>query len=154
MDVSPRHRSSIDPGLVPAALWTRAYLRRCATTIGSTGLTIALRRTDGTSSRFRTQVLPAGLDDPATSLHVERTVKFLLWSRGSADVLLSGPRAPELCAALETTYSANGPRAFDADFLRKVFERPLSFRPVTEAELPAESAAQATNWPWASKPAW
>lgn len=141
MDAAPRHRSSIDPGLVPAALWTRAYLRRCAATAGSSELTIALRRTDGTASLFRTQVLAAGIDDSATYLHVERTVKFLLWSRGGSDVLLSGPRAAMLATRLQADYAPSGARAFDADFFRKVFEKPLSFSAVTEAELPLASAS-------------
>lgn len=141
MDVAPRHRSSIDPGLVPAALWTRAYLSRCAATTGSSELTIALRRTDGTASLFRTQVLAPGADDAATYLHVERTVKFLLWSRGGSDVLLSGPQAPTLTARLKADYAPSGARAFDADFFRQVFEKPLSFSAVTEAELPGASAA-------------
>lgn len=141
MDVAPRHRSSIDPGLVPAALWTRAYLRRCAATTGSSELTIALRRTDGTASLFRTQVLAPGADDAATYLHVERTVKFLLWSRGGSDVLLSGPQAHTLTARLKADYAPSGARAFDADFFRQVFEKPLSFSAVTEAELPGASAA-------------
>jgi predicted NBD/HSP70 family sugar kinase len=141
MDVAPRHRSSIDPGLVPAALWTRAYLRRCAATDGASELTIALRRTDGTASLFRTQVLAAGVDDAATYLHVERTVKFLLWSRGGSDVLLSGPQAATLTARLKADYAPSGKRGFDADFFRKVFEKPLSFSAVTEAELPGAFAA-------------
>lgn len=141
MDVTPRHRSSIDPGLVPAALWTRAYLRRCATTASSTELTIALRRADGTASLFRTQVLARGVDDSATYLHVERTVKFLLWSRGACEVLLCGPEAGILRTRLQADYEAAGERAFDADFFRKVFEAPLLFRCVTAAELPAASAS-------------
>jgi predicted NBD/HSP70 family sugar kinase len=141
MDVTPRHRSSIDPGLVPAALWTRAYLRRCATTAGSTELTIALRRADGTASLFRTQVLARGVDDSATYLHVERTVKFLLWSRGACEVLLCGPEAGILRTRLQADYEAAGERAFDADFFRKVFEAPLLFRCVAAAELPAASAS-------------
>ncbi len=141
MDVTPCHRSSIDPGLVPASLWTRAYLRRCATTAGSTELTIALRRTDGTASLFRTRVLPRGVDDAATYLHVERTVKFLLWSRGASEVLLCGPEAGNLGPRLAADYQTSGERAFDADFFRKVFEKPLSFRCVTDAELPASSAS-------------
>ncbi len=141
MDVAPRHRSSIDPGLVPAVLWTRAYLRRCAASAGSTELTIALRRTDGTASLFRTQVLAAGVDDSATYLHIERTVKFLLWSRSGSDVLLSGPEAATLAARLQADYAASGVRAFDADFFRKVFEKPLSFSAVTEAELPLASSS-------------
>jgi len=141
MDVAPRHHSSIDPGLVPAVLWTRAYLRRCAASAGSTELTIALRRTDGTASLFRTQVLAAGVDDSATYLHIERTVKFLLWSRSGSDVLLSGRQAATLAARLQADYAPSGVRAFDADFFRKVFEKPLSFSAVTEAELPLASSS-------------
>jgi predicted NBD/HSP70 family sugar kinase len=141
MDVSPRHRSSIDPGLVPAALWTRAYLRRCAATAGSSELTVALRRADGTASVFRTQVLAAGVDDTATYRHVERTVKFLLWSRGGSEVLLCGPRATALTTRLESDYAPSGGRAFDADFFRKVFEKPLGFSAVPEDGLPAASAS-------------
>lgn len=141
MEIAPRHRSPIDPGLVPAALWTRAFLRRCAQTPGSSGLTIALRRQDGTASRFRTEVLAPGVDDAANHLHVERTVKFLLWSRGAPDVLLSGPAAATLVARLEADYSPAGRRAFDGGFLRQVFERPLTFRAVAADELPPPVSA-------------
>jgi predicted NBD/HSP70 family sugar kinase len=141
MDVAPRHRSSIDPGLVPAALWTRDYLRRCDRTEGSTDLTIALRREDGTASLFHTQLLAYGVDDDATYLHVERTIKFLLWSRGASDILLCGPEAAQLALRLQADYSAVGCRAFDADFFRKVFERPLIFQTIDASGLPVASAA-------------
>lgn len=141
MDLAPRHRSPIDPGLMPAALWTRAFLRRCARTPGSSELAIALRRLDGTASVFRTHVLARGVDDAANHRHVERTVKFLLWSRGAPEILLCGQEAGPLAERLQADYSPAGDRAFDADFLRKVFEHPLSFRAVAPAELPATSSA-------------
>ena len=141
MDAAPRHRSSIDPGLVPAVLWTRDYLRHCDRTGGSTELTIALRREDGTASLFRTQVLAGGVDDEATYLHVERTVKFLLWSRGASDILLCGHEAAGLVLRLQADYSPKGCRAFDANFFCKVFERPLLFREVSASELPVASTA-------------
>ena len=141
MDVSPRHRSAIDPGLVPAALWTRGYLSRCENTAGSSELTIALRRDDGTASLLRTKVLAHGVDDAATYLHVERTVKFLLWSRGASDILLCGPEAATLTQRLQADYSPEGARSFDANFFRKVFERPLTFGVVATSGLPAASTA-------------
>jgi len=141
MDVTPRHRSAIDPGFVPAALWSRAYLRRCAGTSGSSALTIALRRQDGTASLFSTQVLARGVDDAATYRHVERTLKFLLWSRGGSEIQLSGSEADHLASRLQADYAPTGDRAFDADFFRKVFERPLSFRTVTSEELPVAAAS-------------
>jgi predicted NBD/HSP70 family sugar kinase len=141
MDVTPRHRSIIDPDLVPASLWTRAYLRRCASTSGSTGLTIALRRADGTASLFRTQVLAIGVDDASTYQHVERSVKFLLWSRGGSEVLLSGPSAEKWVVQLRNDYALKGVRSFDADFFQRVFEKPLAFFCASEAELPTPSAS-------------
>ena len=141
MDAAPRHRSPIDLGLVPAVLWTRDYLRRCERAAGSTELTIALRREDGTASLFCTRVLARGVDDAATYLHVERTVKFLLWSRGASEILLCGSEAAPLALRLQADYSSTGCRAFDADFFRKAFERPLSFRVVDASALPTASAA-------------
>jgi predicted NBD/HSP70 family sugar kinase len=141
MDAAPRHRSPIDPGLIPAVLWTRDYLTRCERTAGSTELTIALRREDGTASLFCTRVLARGVDDAATYLHVERTVKFLLWSRGASEILLCGSEAAPLALRLQADYSSTGCRAFDADFFRKAFERPLSFRVVDASALPTASAA-------------
>jgi predicted NBD/HSP70 family sugar kinase len=141
MEATPRHRSAIDPKLMPAALWTRAYLRRCARTAGSSDLTIALRREDGTASLFATKVLPRGTDEAATYLHVERTVKFLLWSRGASEIMLCGDEAALLTEKLRRDYSAQGERAFDADFFRKVFEKPLAFRSVSAEELPVASTS-------------
>ena len=141
MDAAPRHRSPIDPGLIPAVLWTRDYLTHCECTAGSTELTIALRREDGTASLFCTRVLARGVDDAATYLHIERTVKFLLWSRGASEILLCGSEAAPLALRLQADYSSTGCRAFDADFFRKAFERPLSFRVVDASALPTASAA-------------
>lgn len=119
MTPRPRHTSPIDPGFVPASLWTRNFLATCARTAGSSALAIGLRRPDGTASVFRTQVLPAGAGDADNFLHVERTVKFLLWARGGDEVLLSGPLAaswpgrfavsmsPAAFARLTLTLSAN-----------------------------------------------
>ena len=141
MTPSPRHVSPIDPGFVPASLWTRDFLAACASTPGSSALAIGLRRPDGTASVFRTRLLPAGPGDADNLLHVERTVKFLLWARGGDEVLLSGALAAPLAEALRRQYVAGGARAFDAEFVRKLFERPLTFNVVDETGLPAESAS-------------
>lgn len=141
MEITPRYRSPIDPGLVPAVLWTRGYLRQCAANPQSTALTLALRRKDGTASLFQTTVLPEGHDDVATYLHVERTVKFLLWSRGAPEVFLCGKGAPALTRRLQVDYAPAGKRAFDAEFFQRIFEQPLTFRTVETAELPNPSSA-------------
>jgi len=137
----PRFISSIDPHLVPAALWTRAFLKRCQHTPGSSELHLALSRPDGTASRFQTLVLPEGPQSPESLQHVERTVKFLLWARGGNQVLLAGPHAPAFAQALQDIYSATGARAFDANFFKKLFEKPLTFTATTVDALPVASTA-------------
>ncbi len=129
MAALPRYLSKIDPHLVPASLWTRDHLRRCDALAGSTALTIALKRDDGTASLFRTKLLPAGTDDAANYLHAERTVKFLLWSRGAPEVLMCGPLATSLAESLQVAYSPAGSRAFDADFFFRIFQKPFASVP-------------------------
>ena len=142
MKVSPRYTSSIDPDFVPASLWTKEFGKLCQNTPGSSVLAIGLSRPDGTASVFRTMLLPASSTNDADNLlHVERTVKFLLWARSGNLVLLSGEHAPALAKELQAMYAPGGVRAFDADFARKLFELPLTFRAVAEHDLPAESTS-------------
>jgi predicted NBD/HSP70 family sugar kinase len=141
MQIQPRFVSPIDPGLVPAALWTKAFLQKCRTTAGSSELHLALRRPDGTASRFQTWVLPEGATSTDNLKHIERTIKFLLWARGGNEILIAGTHATAFAQALQGIYSAQGSRAFDAQFFKKLFEKPLTFTPTTVDALPAESTA-------------
>jgi predicted NBD/HSP70 family sugar kinase len=141
MQIQPRFVSPIDPGLVPAALWTKAFLQKCRTTAGSSELHLAIRRPDGTASRFQTWVLPEGATSTDNLKHIERTIKFLLWARGGNEILIAGTHATAFAQALQGIYSAQGSRAFDAQFFKKLFEKPLTFTPTTVDALPAESTA-------------
>jgi hypothetical protein len=103
MKLSPRHIAAIDPGFVPASLWTKEFLKLCRQTPGSTPLAIGLARPDGTASVFRTLVLPSSPSNDADNLlHVERTVKFLLWARSGHEVMLAGEQAPALVPVLQS----------------------------------------------------
>ena len=139
--VRPRLVAQADPGLIPASLWTREYLSLARANKGVGELIICLTRPDGTASRFTTLVPPEGAMDADAWLHVERTVKFLFWSRGGDRVLLSGARAEEYARRLSACYAPAGLRAFDAEFNLQLFERELSFQTVAMGVLPQESTA-------------
>lgn len=139
--VRPRFVAQADPGLIPASLWTREYLSSARESKGVGELIICLTRPDGTASRFTTLVPREGAMDADAWLHVERTVKFLLWSRGGDRVLLSGARAEEYARRLSACYAPSGLRAFDADFNLRLFERELSFQAVARGALPPESTS-------------
>lgn len=130
LDVPVRHRPEIDPGFLPAALWTRAYEAAVRKTRG-VPLGLALVRQDGTVFTHETRILPESAAHAALNRrHVERLVKFLLWQKGGSQVLVRGSRA--LARALARAYSAKGARAFDRDFLgRRVFGAPIEVKAVS-----------------------
>ena len=130
------HRPPLDGGFVPAHRWRQAYRRMLSAERRPTPVTIAVGRPGGGTSHFRTCILPH--EEPFTAANVrflERTVKFLLWSRGGSRVFIAG--APEATAVISAGYSPGGARAFDAEFLgRKIYLDEFSVRSCRESELP------------------
>jgi predicted NBD/HSP70 family sugar kinase len=113
---SPAILPPLDSSVAHASLWLRAYRAFNP----AQPLAIALARPDSTVSRFDFKTLPHSGANAALNLrHVERLVKFLLWSRGAARVVIGG--APELAAELCAIYSADGARKFDVDFFTKIY---------------------------------
>ncbi len=143
ISLSPQHRPPLDPGFMPAALWNRSYLARVAETAGSREIAIRLSRPDGASWVYQTSVLPDDADYRESNYrYAERLLKMLLWAWGGSQVEIGG--APELAGALQATYSADGARAFDADFMGPTcFGQPLRIDAVED--LPAPSAVESTG---------
>lgn len=114
--VSPDIIPPLDSDVAHAALWLRAYRA-----LGpAQQLAIALARPDGTVSRFNFKTLPHSGANAALNLrHIGQLVKFLLWSRGAARVIIGGE--PALAAELRTIYSMDGARKFDAEFFTKIY---------------------------------
>ncbi len=138
----PKFVSDIDPGFVPASLWNKNYRDTAAKNGDGAPLAIGLARPDGTASVFRTVVMsPTGVHGVDTITYVERIVKFLLWGRGGNKVYLSGKYAGKLADILSIIYGAHGERAFDVDFVAKLFDDAPSFHVVDEAHLPKEASS-------------
>jgi predicted NBD/HSP70 family sugar kinase len=121
LSLTPRFRPSLDPAFEPASLWNRAYR---ALPAGSP-LAIALERSDGSVSVFRTAVLPhQGAGVALNHRYVERLVKFLLWQKGGYRITIAGE--PEIAAHLRQVYSGQGARTFDADFMgERIYGKPM-----------------------------
>ncbi|NQU09990.1 ROK family protein [bacterium] len=139
MNVPLRFPAPLDPGFVPAALATRAYRQAVAAAGAGVPLVIGLERDDGLVSRFEADVRPDG--DAETLQFVERAVKFLVWARGGWKLHLAGPAA--VADHLRRAYAAGGIRAFDADLMRRIYERPFEVAVVPHDAVPPvrESAA-------------
>lgn len=128
----------LDPGFIPPVLFNRMYRESARRSGKAAPLVIGLEREAGRLSRYETIVL----DDasPDTLKYVERLAKFLLWARGGFRVFIGGPRV--LADHLRRVYSPGGARAFDADMMRRVYERPLDIVGVAPGEVPNENESQ------------
>jgi len=94
----------LDPGFLPAALWNRAYRDAVAASSGA-NLALALERSDGLVSVYRTAVLPHCAGNVGLNYrYVERLLKFLLWQKGGYRVTAGGD--PEIAS-----YGAGTPGA-------------------------------------------
>ncbi len=132
INAQPAIVPELDPAFVPASVFNREF-RNAAREKGSAPLNLALERTDGSISRFDTIVFAD--NHPLNLRYVERIVKFLLWQRGGWKVYSGGP--PAIGEHLAQVYSSAGERAFDAQFMGGVYERPFTVITCKAEEVPA-----------------
>lgn len=102
-------------------------------------LTLALERNGGAVSRYSLPIFPEQHPRHGESQRLtERLLKLLLWQRGGHKVLVAG--SPSIAAHLAARYRPGGERAFDADLLAKIYERPVFVVEAVETTmLPPES---------------
>jgi predicted NBD/HSP70 family sugar kinase len=142
LPITPKFRPVLDPDFVAASLWNRAY-RSLVKSSGGPPLALALERSDGSTSVFRTAVLPhEGANVPLNQRYVERLLKFLLWQKGGYRVTVGGD--PRLAEYLRTVYAPGGARAFDYKFMgESVYGRPMSIESTSFDAAPAERESAA-----------
>ena len=112
----------LDPGFIPAEKWNsafRAMARDCAAT---NYFRWGIESPDGSISTYMAKLLPHECPEykKLNVLYVERTLKFLLWSKGGSKIYLSGDES--LCREIQEIYSLTGSRSFDVGFAGKVFD--------------------------------
>ncbi len=134
--IAPRITPALDPAFRPAVLAVRAFDALVAATPDAVAVRLALEQADGSIFRFDTRVLPAThARAAANAIHLERLVKFLLWSRGGWRLFVDGPTT--LVAELAAHYGETATGRFDASLVcEQMFDHPLEI--VSTRNLPAE----------------
>jgi predicted NBD/HSP70 family sugar kinase len=137
-----KFRPVLDPEFVPAALWNRAYRARVKES-GGRNLAVALERSDGSVSVFRTAVLPhEGMNAAVNHRYAERLLKFLLWQKGGYRVTIGGDA--RIADYLRSVYAPEGARAFDHHFMgERVYGRPMTIESASFDAAPVEREAAA-----------
>jgi predicted NBD/HSP70 family sugar kinase len=131
----------LDAGFRPAVLANRAFQAQVAASGAPVAVTLALAQADGSVFHHRAEVFPEQHPLAAANhRHLERLVKFLLWSRGGCRVYVAGPAY--LAAALANYYRETKTGQFDADIMgNRIYERPFEVVSVQSNDLPDERAA-------------
>jgi predicted NBD/HSP70 family sugar kinase len=143
LSICPKFRPVLDPEFVPAALWNRSYRAAVQASGGGQNLAIALERSDGSVSVFRTAILPhEGANVSLNHRYVERLLKFLLWQKGGWRVTVGGE--PCIADHLRGVYAPGGARAFDHQFMgERVYGKPMVVANATFDATPSERESAA-----------
>lgn len=125
----------IDTNFNPLSKRLRAFEN--AAKAGGNVLTFCLLSGDGYTYRHSLCVFPDGAGfDEENFYFAERTLKTLLWLVGGHTVYVHC--SPLLFKRLAAAYSANGARAFDYNFMSRVYERPLTLVNCEPSSFPPE----------------
>ena len=116
-------KSPLDPQFMPMSVALRDYERAVASAEQKADFVVNVERNQGYCDYYRMDILPDGADDEATVDLMDRLVKTLLWCRGGWKLTVSGSRV--VYEHLKAAYAPGGSRAFDADFMATVYERPF-----------------------------
>jgi len=108
---------------------------------GEPTLRIALERNDGCVSIFNAALSGSSAADQLR--HAERLIKFFLWSRGGWRLFIHSTDA--VMERIAAAYTPGGARAFDADLMAKIYERPFEVVRVENPDaLPAAKESATT----------
>jgi predicted NBD/HSP70 family sugar kinase len=108
----------LDDGFIPLAKFSKAFLKTA-----KKPLSIALYRNGGLVSVYDTFIHGTEQLQEADRFYVERVVKFLLWAKGGYKVIICGDK--EMAKYIAGVYSKDGARAFDNQFMTRVYEKPF-----------------------------
>ena len=113
----------LDPAFQPIYPALKAFALEAAAANGPQ-LRLAVERNGGLVAVQDMQLLPEGQGDARNLAMAERMVKSMLWVYGGFRVTIAG--SAKVYEGIREQYRAGGARAFDADFMQRIFEQPFS----------------------------
>ena len=129
IEIPIKNAPALDTGYVPMSLFCSEFLKQTKQPIA-----VCVERNDGLTAVYDTFI--TGTNEAADRFYVERTVKALLWMKGGFRVTICGDEA--MAAHIKEVYSAAGARAFDSEFMARVYEREFEVCSLPLAQKPAE----------------
>lgn len=132
IEIPVKNMPALDPEFIPIDLFNRAFLKDARTPIA-----VAVERENGQVAVARTFIHGTSEMAAADSYYIDRLVKSILWMKGGFKVVICGDRG--IYKQLKAAYCPTGSRAFDAQFMSSVYERP--FEVVYTDSVPEETGS-------------
>ena len=130
--VELKYVPSLDPDFMPLLRFNRAFLADAKKPVS-----IAVERDRGQIAAYHTFIHGTEEAREADCYYMDRLVKTILWMKGGFKVYVAGDE--NIYNYLKETFSLTGKRAFDADFMASVYEKP--FEVVQVDKVPEEKGA-------------
>ena len=128
IDIEIKNIPLLDETFVPISLFCREFQKTAKKPIS-----ICVERDKGQIAVYDTFI--TGENQAADRFYIEKTVKTLLWVKGGYRVTICGDE--DIAGYIEEVYSKDGRKAFDNQFMAKVYEHefevislPLSGKPI------------------------
>jgi len=133
--VKPRFVAPLDPEFSPFVLARREYRQELEAVTSDCECALVVERHDKIRSRIDLQLLELNANNiEKTYQYVERSLKFLLWSRGGWKLIFGGP--PEIGRRLKEDYCTSGARAFDVELMSAIYRRPFEVELLELVDVP------------------
>ena len=134
--VAPRIVPALDSAFCPAVLANRAFDAAAKSSGHAVSVRIGLEQADGSVFHRATAVFPEGTPGASGNfIHVERLVKFLLWSWGGWKIYFDGPKT--LGGQLAKHFHDTATGKFDSNIIgERIYDRPIEV--IVTRELPPQ----------------
>ena len=116
--VDIQNQPVLDPEFIPLGLFNRAFLQGADKPVS-----FALERSNGQMAVCHTHIHGTEEYAQADVYYTERLVKCMLWMKGGFRLYVSGDE--RIYKILKQAYSPEGSRAFDAQVMSRVYEKPF-----------------------------
>lgn len=119
IEIEVKNKPVLDGGFIPVIIFNRAFLRGA-----KMPLSLALEGAGGQVAVVNTFVHGTPEFAAADLFFAERMVKSMLWMYGGHTLYVCGDEA--VFEHIKSAYSEDGGRAFDAQFMSRVYEKPFT----------------------------
>ena len=86
-------------------------------------IAVSVIRNQGYTHTIKMDVFADGVNDERNCAYIERIVKTLLWAYGGYKIYIAGSKV--IFDYIKKAYSVDGIRAFDKNFMERVYENPF-----------------------------